>query len=170
MAKALFLLTDTQLAALPHLELTGDEAKRTGCSMGGKISLFTSGSCLAAAVERWGSIGGLTAEAASRLAKAVSKGEVKRQQAKDEAAEKKKYEEPADDAEAGVSPGLAAPAASHEAASFAPKGVCNFAHLNQMSGRFNKPCFGMLCAPSPTFGGHGYGAYEDEEDKAVFAG
>jgi hypothetical protein len=74
LAKALFLLTDAQLKALPALTLTGADAKRTGVAVGAdaSITLVTSGQCLAAAVERFGSEAALRAEVARRAEKAAA--------------------------------------------------------------------------------------------------
>lgn len=73
LAKAVFLVSDSQLAALAALQLEGEAAKATGCCVGGKITLYDSGSLLAASLERWGGAGGLLAAHADRDAKAAVK-------------------------------------------------------------------------------------------------
>jgi hypothetical protein len=141
MAKALFLLSDAQLAAMPALRLTGEAAKRSGVAIGAdpKITLVTSGCCVAAAVERYGSEDALREEAAARLAKSQAAYD-----AKSKAAARGEGKPP------GKTPG---------------KECCNFPHLNQTGGCFtHDPTFGLVrCQPRNSDGAGGY-SYEDDED------
>ena len=108
LAKATFLLTEPQLAALPALQLTGEDAKRSGCAIGAnpKISLVTSGDCLAAAVARFGSEAALAAEARTRLERATAAFEAKTAAAREDKSGATRY-----------------PAANPN------KTTCNFPHL-----------------------------------------
>lgn len=126
LAKSIFLLTDAQLAALPQLTLEGDAAKRSGVAIGSnpKITLVTSGACLAAAVARFGSEAALAAEAAKRFAAADAKLQAKEDEKR---------------------------AAHHMSPPYAPvtrKETCNFPHLNQAGGVYTRdPAFGLRFCP-----------------------
>jgi len=128
MAKSLFLLTDPQLAALPSLQLTGEAAKRSGAAIGAdpRITLVTSGSCVAAAVARWGSEAALRAEAGARLERARESFDARSAAARADASKETKFP-------SGPRPG---------------KEQCSFPHLNQANGLFtHDPVYGLSRCP-----------------------
>jgi hypothetical protein len=152
LAKATFLLTDTQLAALPCLQLEGDDAKASGVAIGAhpKITLVTARDALAAAVARFGSEAALVAEVARRRERALEKA--------------------AGSAQAGAGAGAGAGGAMCAAAgapgavttpSGGKDGTCNFPHLNQTSGFFTHkgPVFGLHRCPPRS------GDDDDDEDE-----
>jgi hypothetical protein len=139
--------TDTQLGAMPTISLTGDAAKRAGfvISSDAKLTLVTSGDCLNAAVERFGSVAGLRAEVAARLDKAET---ARAAASAAHSAEVKRRELD------GVP--------SHVLFKHPPpnlkgkKDTTNFSHLNQACGLFTgDPDFGCYHCPPRAPGGGG---------------
>jgi hypothetical protein len=136
LAKATFLLTDAQLAALPCLQLEGDDAKASGVAIGAhpKITLVTARDALAAAVARFGSEAALVAEVARR---------------RERAQEKKAAEAGAGAGAGGATCAAAGAPGAVTTPSCGKDGTCNFPHLNQTSGFFTHkgPVFGLHRCP-----------------------